>query len=127
MIIGVPKEIKDNEDRVGLTPAGVKELIKSGHQVYVQTTAGEGSGISDEQYETSGAQILPDIATIYQNAEMVVKVKEPIEAEYARVDSGPESNREPADGQSEYAARCTARALHETVTPDPMASTRRNV
>ncbi len=85
MIIGVPKEIKDDENRVGLTPAGVKELVKSGHKIYVQATAGEGSGISDEQYETAGAQILPDIASTYQNAEMVVKVKEPVETEYSLI------------------------------------------
>lgn len=82
MIIGVPKEIKNNENRVALTPAGAKELVKRGHAVYVQHTAGEGSGFSDEQYETAGAQILPTIEDTYAIAEMIMKVKEPIEQEY---------------------------------------------
>jgi len=82
MIIGVPKEIKNNENRVALTPGGARELIKNRHQVYVQTTAGDGSGFTDAMYEEVGAQILPDIESVYQIAEMIIKVKEPIEAEY---------------------------------------------
>jgi alanine dehydrogenase len=82
MIIGVPKEIKNNENRVALTPAGTQELTKRGHQVFVQTTAGEGSGFLDEDYVASGAQILPDIQSTYAKAEMIMKVKEPIEEEY---------------------------------------------
>ena len=82
MIIGVPKEIKNNENRVALTPAGAKELIKRGHQVYVQQTAGIGSGFSDEDYKAAGASLLPSIEATYQIAEMIMKVKEPIEAEY---------------------------------------------
>lgn len=82
MIIGVPKEIKNNENRVALTPAGTQELVKRGHQVFVQTTAGEGSGFPDEDYVESGAQILPDIESTYAKAEMIMKVKEPIEEEY---------------------------------------------
>ena len=82
MIIGVPKEIKNNENRVALTPAGAKELIKRGHQVYVQATAGEGSGFIDAEYETAGAKILPTIEETYNIAEMIMKVKEPIEPEY---------------------------------------------
>ncbi|MDF9801217.1 alanine dehydrogenase [Catalinimonas alkaloidigena] len=82
MIVGVPKEIKNNENRVGLTPAGVKELTKLGHTVKVQRTAGEGSGFTDELYEEAGASILPDIASVYGEAEMIIKVKEPIEPEY---------------------------------------------
>ncbi len=85
MIIGVPKEIKNNENRVGLTPGGAKELTKLGHTVKIQHTAGEGSGFSDEQYMEAGAEILPDIETVYRQAEMVVKVKEPIESEYALI------------------------------------------
>ena len=77
MIIGVPKEIKNNENRVALTPAGAKELIKRGHQVYVQQTAGIGSGFSDEDYIAAGAHILPSIEATYQIAEMIMKVKEP--------------------------------------------------
>lgn len=82
MRIGIPKEIKNNENRVGMTPAGVAELIRHGHQVMVQHTAGENSGFSDDQYEKVGAAILPDIEAVYQEAEMIIKVKEPIEAEY---------------------------------------------
>ncbi len=82
MIIGVPKEIKNNENRVALTPGGARELIKNGHEVYVQTTAGVGSGFTDELYEEAGANILPDIESVYGKAEMIIKVKEPIEPEY---------------------------------------------
>lgn len=82
MIIGVPKEIKNNENRVALTPAGAKELIKRGHTVYVQHTAGDGSGFPDSEYETAGAKILPTIEATYEIAEMIIKVKEPIESEY---------------------------------------------
>ena len=82
MIISVPKEIKNNENRVALTPAGVKELIKRGHQVYVQQSAGLGSGFSDQDYSAAGASLLPSIEATYQIAEMIMKVKEPIESEY---------------------------------------------
>jgi alanine dehydrogenase len=82
MIIGVPKEIKNNENRVALTPAGVKELIKRGNQVYVQQSAGLGSGFSDQDYSAAGASLLPSIEATYQIAEMIMKVKEPIESEY---------------------------------------------
>lgn len=82
MIIGIPKEIKNNENRVGMTPAGVSELVRHGHTVYVQHTAGNGSGFPDSDYEAAGAKILPDIADIYAIADMIVKVKEPIEPEY---------------------------------------------
>ena len=82
MIIGVPKEIKNNENRVALTPAGAKELIKRGHTVYVQHTAGVGSGFPDVEYVAAGATILPTIEAIYEIAEMIMKVKEPIESEY---------------------------------------------
>lgn len=85
MIIGVPKEIKNNENRVALTPAGAKELIKRGHQVYVQQTAGIGSGFSDESYLEAGATLLPTIEATYQIAEMIMKVKEPIESEYSLI------------------------------------------
>ena len=82
MIIGVPKEIKNNENRVALTPAGAKELIKRGHEVYVQDTAGNGSGFENSEYESAGAKILPSIEATYEMAEMIMKVKEPIESEY---------------------------------------------
>lgn len=82
MIIGVPKEIKNNENRVALTPAGVQELSKFNHTVYVQTSAGEGSGFSDQEYIAAGAKILPGIEEVYGIANMIMKVKEPIEREY---------------------------------------------
>lgn len=88
MIIGIPKEIKNNENRVGMTPAGVKELTAHGHEVYVQHTAGEGSGFTDDEYVKAGATILPDIAAVYAAADMIIKVKEPIEPEYALVKKG---------------------------------------
>ena len=88
MIIGIPKEIKNNENRVALTPAGAKELVKKGHTVYVQHTAGENSGFPDSAYEKAGAQILPSINDVYQIAEMIVKVKEPIAVEYPLVRKG---------------------------------------
>jgi len=82
MIIGVPKEIKNNENRVALTPGGAQELVKRGHVVYVQSTAGDGSGFSDSDYVDAGAQMLPTIEATYEIAEMIMKVKEPIEPEY---------------------------------------------
>ena len=88
MKVGVPKEIKNNENRVGMTPSGVAELIKHGHTVFVQHTAGEGSGFSDDAYVRVGAQILPAIEDVYAQADMIVKVKEPIEPEYALVRQG---------------------------------------
>lgn len=88
MKIGVPKEIKNNENRVGLTPAGVKELVQHGHDLYVQHTAGEGSGFADEEYTAAGATILPTIEDVYATADMIVKVKEPIAPEYPLVKKG---------------------------------------
>jgi alanine dehydrogenase len=88
MIIGVPKEIKNNENRVGLTPAGVSALVKAGHQLFVQATAGNGSGFSDEEYTQAGASMLPTIEDVYAKAEMIIKVKEPIEQEYPVIKEG---------------------------------------
>ena len=88
MKIGIPKEIKNNENRVGMTPAGVGELVRHGHEVYVQHTAGDGSGFSDENYANVGAVVLPTIEDVYQVADMIVKVKEPIEQEYRLVRKG---------------------------------------
>lgn len=85
MRIGIPKEIKQGESRVGMTPAGVAELIKHGHKVFVQHTAGEGSGFPDAAYEHVGAEILPTIEDVYAQSEMIIKVKEPIEPEYSLV------------------------------------------
>ena len=88
MTIGCPKEIKNNENRVALTPGGALELVRRGHTVYVQTNAGTNSGYADADYEAAGAQILPDIQSVYAQSETIVKVKEPIEEEYALVREG---------------------------------------
>lgn len=85
MKIGIPKEIKDNENRVGMTPSGVAELVNHGHAVLVQHTAGVNSGFCDAEYEAVGAHILPCIEDIYKEADMIFKVKEPIEPEYELV------------------------------------------
>jgi alanine dehydrogenase len=82
MIIGVPKEIKNNENRVALTPAGTQELVKRGHTVQIQKSAGNGSGFLDEDYQKAGATLIDNAAEIFHNAEMIMKVKEPIEQEY---------------------------------------------
>ncbi len=82
MKVGIPKEIKQGESRVGMTPAGVSELVKHGHTVYVQHTAGDGSGFPDKEYEEAGASILPTMEEVYAAADMIVKVKEPIAPEY---------------------------------------------
>jgi alanine dehydrogenase len=82
MIVGLPKEVKDNEYRVGLVPAGVKALTTGGHRVIVEKHAGEGSGITDDEFVRAGAQILPSAAEIWGGADMIVKVKEPIASEY---------------------------------------------
>ncbi len=82
MIIGVPREIKDQEYRVALTTGGVESLVHAGHQVLVESGAGLASGFSDDQYLESGAHIVPSAADVYANAEMIVKVKEPLSQEY---------------------------------------------
>ncbi|MGY8977974.1 MAG: alanine dehydrogenase [Cytophagales bacterium] len=88
MIIGIPSEIKNNESRVALTPSGAKELSKKGHQVYVQSDAGAGSGFLDKDYLDAGAKILSHQSEIYKIAEMIMKVKEPIESEYTLIQKG---------------------------------------
>ena len=88
MIIGIPKEIKNNENRVSLTPSGVSELLKSGHTVYVQEDAGIGSGYTAEEYLKAGAVILPSNEDVYEKAEMIIKVKEPVEKEYSLIKKG---------------------------------------
>ena len=120
MIIGVPKEIKNNENRVSVTPAGVKELIKHGHTVYVQHSAGEGSGFADDEYLAAGAKILPTIEETYAVAEMIIKVKEPIAPEYKLIRKGQTvftyfhfaCDRELTEAMIESGATCIA---YETV------------
>lgn len=82
MKVGIPKEIKNNESRVGMTPAGIFELTKRNHTVFIQSKAGEGSGFFDTDYEKAGATILPTIEDVYSQSDMIVKVKEPIASEY---------------------------------------------
>jgi alanine dehydrogenase len=88
VIVGLPKEIKDNEYRVGLTPAGGRALTDAGHRVVVERGAGEGSGFDDALYERAGAHIIDSADDVWAEAEMIIKVKEPIEPEYARMKEG---------------------------------------
>ena len=88
MQVGVPKEVKNHEYRVAITPIGVHELTAHGHQVYIETGAGEGSSISDDEYVAEGAKILPNADEVWGNAEMVLKVKEPVAEEYHRMREG---------------------------------------
>ncbi len=88
MIVGIPKEIKNNESRVGMTPAGVFELVKNNHTVYVQSQAGDGSGFFNKDYQQAGAVILDTIGQVYALSEMIVKVKEPIAEEYELIQEG---------------------------------------
>lgn len=88
MIIGVPKEIKNNEYRVGMVPAGIKQLTRSGHTLLVENHAGEGSGITNEEYSAAGAEIVDTAAAVYGRADMIVKVKEPLAAEYPLIREG---------------------------------------
>jgi alanine dehydrogenase len=82
MQIGVPREVKDHEFRVSVTPAGVQEYRARGHLVLVQRSAGEGSGFADQQYAAAGAELVDSAAEVFDRAEMIVKVKEPVSAEY---------------------------------------------
>ena len=88
MIIGIPKEIKESEHRVGMTPSGVQTLIQNGHDVYVQNSAGQGSGHSDEDYSNVGASLLKTIEEVYNTSEMIIKVKEPLKKEYSLIKEG---------------------------------------
>src|SRR5512138_131332 len=88
MLVGVPKEIKNHEYRVGLVPASVRELVHHGHKVMVETKAGEGIGFTDDDYRAAGAEIVGNAADIFAKAEMIVKVKEPQESEVARLREG---------------------------------------
>jgi len=88
MLIGVPKEIKTNENRVALVPAGAEAFVAAGHSVFVETGAGLGSGFPDEAYTAVGASILPTADAVWQRAEMIMKVKEPIAVEWPRMRRG---------------------------------------
>jgi alanine dehydrogenase len=88
VIVGVPKEIKNNEYRVGMTPAGVEMLSKAGHTVFVQKTAGEGTGIADAEFEQAGATILGTADEVFEKADMIIKIKEPLDPEFPRLRKG---------------------------------------
>src|SRR5581483_4941286 len=88
MKIGVPKEIKTNENRIALVPAGAEQLVAAGHSVLVEVGAGLGSGFPDEMYTSVGAKIAPDAATVWRDSEMIMKVKEPIEKEWPHMRKG---------------------------------------
>ena len=88
MKIGVPTEIKPSENRVAMVPAGADRLVQDGHQVFIQKGAGDGSGIDDQEYVTAGATILPDADAVFESADMIMKVKEPIAEEYGRIRKG---------------------------------------
>jgi alanine dehydrogenase len=88
MIVGVPKEVKPDEYRVAMVPAGVEELTRAGHKVLIQSGAGAGSGIPDEQYATNGAEIVAGAAEVWKHAELIVKVKEPLEDEWPHMRAG---------------------------------------
>jgi alanine dehydrogenase len=88
MVIGVPKEIKNNENRVSLTPGGAYALVKAGYRVLVEKSAGEGSGFSDEEYAAVGATLVPSAADVFKLADIIVKVKEPLAAEYGLLREG---------------------------------------
>ncbi|WP_225764176.1 alanine dehydrogenase [Stenotrophomonas sp. Marseille-Q4652] len=123
MLVGVPTEIKNHEYRVGLTPAGVRELASHGHQVLVQRGAGQAIGLSDADYEAAGAQLADDAATVFARAEMIVKVKEPQPAECAMLRPGQvlftylHLAPDPAQATALLASGCTAIA-YETVTDE---------
>lgn len=123
MIIGVPKEIKNNENRVALTPGGAAELINQGHIVGLQQSAGIGSGFEDEEYANVGAEIIPSISEVYARSEMIIKVKEPIAEEYPLIKNGQllftyfhfASSKELTTAMLERKAVCMA---YETVEKD---------
>lgn len=85
MKVGIPREVKNNEFRVAITPAGVHELVRHGHQVVIEESAGVGSAITDEEYVAAGAQILPTADEVWATADLLLKVKEPIAEEYHRL------------------------------------------
>src|SRR5713101_2398741 len=88
MIVGVTKEIKTDEYRVAMIPVGVEELTRLGHEVLIQTGAGQGSGISDDQYAAQGAEMVADPSTIWKRSDLIVKVKEPLPQEWPLLHKG---------------------------------------
>ena len=88
MKVGIPRELKDNEYRVAITPGGVRELVVHGHEVVIENDAGVGSSIANEDFERAGASILPNADALFEQSDMVLKVKEPIEEEFHRLRDG---------------------------------------
>jgi len=86
--VGVPREVKDHEDRVAITPAGVHELARAGHEVFVERGAGTGSALPDEEYSRAGAALLDSADEVWAEGELVLKVKEPVPSEYHRMRAG---------------------------------------
>lgn len=123
MLIGSPKEIKAQENRVGLVPASVKELVAAGHKVLIETGAGGGIGFSDDHYRAAGAEIAPNASAIFKSAEMIVKVKEPQAVEYAQLRDGQvlftylHLAPDPEQAAGLIKSKCVAIA-YETVTGD---------
>ena len=115
MRVGVPTEVKPDEYRVALTPAGVRELVDAGHEVFVQSGAGEGSAIADDAYAAQGAQIVPDAPELFAAGELIVKVKEPQPQEVRAARASPHAVHVPASGRGLGADAGTdelARDLH---------------
>ncbi|MDH4140135.1 MAG: alanine dehydrogenase [Coriobacteriia bacterium] len=120
MIVGVPKEIKEDEYRVGMTPGGVKELVAHGHRVLVENGAGTGSAITDDEYATVGAELVPSAGDVYEGSDLIIKVKEPQPSEIAMIRDGQvifaflhlAPNRQLTEGLMESGAVCIA---YETV------------
>ena len=114
MIVGVPKEVKDHETRVGLVPSGVIALREAGHRVLVETNAGAGSSLPDQDYRDAGAEILANGAEVWSKADLVVKVKEPQPSEYPHfrgcVDRSPTGARALSSAhRSQHALGCRSR------------------
>ena len=125
MIIGVPKEIKTQEHRVGMTPAGVRTLVEDGHRVLVEKSAGSGSGLSDAQYLQAGAGLVDDPDELYGAAQLVVKVKEPLPSEYSPAAPGTAALHLPAPGAGTGTGRGTAApavARPSPTKPSPAAT-----
>lgn len=124
MKIGCPKEIKAQEGRVGLTPAGADALVRAGHTVYMETNAGAASGFMDEEYVAVGAEILPCAKAVYDAADMIIKVKEPLEPEYDLLKEGQilftylHLAPDPAQTQALLKKKVTAIAYETVQTPD---------
>ena len=112
MRVGIPTEIKNNEYRVAITPAGVAELVHRGHEVLIQAGAGEGSAISDADFKRAGAQMINTADEVWAEADLLLKVKEPIEAEYCAHAQGPDAVHLPAPGRLQAVHRRAAGVGH---------------